>query len=175
MLPRLSSIQSGTKTFLGPEHISVTWITYDARLSNPNINAEFSHWESTAGNIIFPHQDSIEASVMISGVDTLIAVFDVDYTTVDEPFESALFEAYPVPATDNLNIKMGYLKASDSILHFTQLMANNNAKQLPAADTANKLWNQFFGTWTLHFISRRRVSRSADKNSASGIKKRAAY
>ncbi|MCB9191769.1 MAG: CotH kinase family protein [Flavobacteriales bacterium] len=78
----------------------------DARLINPNINAEFSHWESTAGNIIFPHSDSIEASVTVMGADTLIAVFDVDYTTIDERTEQVLFEAYPVPATNDLNIKL---------------------------------------------------------------------
>lgn len=83
----------------------------DARVSNPNVTAEFSHWESTSGNTIFPHQDSIEASVMIAGIDTIIAVFDVDYTTVEEPYEYVLFEAYPVPATNNLNIKLSLPEA----------------------------------------------------------------
>lgn len=83
----------------------------DARVGNPNVTAEFSHWESTSGNTIFPHQDSIEASVMIAGIDTIIAVFDVDYTTVEEPYEHVIFEAYPVPATDNLNIKLSLPEA----------------------------------------------------------------
>ena len=78
----------------------------DARVSNPNVTAEFSHWVSTSGNTIFPHQDSIEASVVIAGIDTIIAVFDVDYSTIDEPYEHVIFEAYPVPATNELNIKL---------------------------------------------------------------------
>jgi hypothetical protein len=83
----------------------------DARVSNPNVIAEFSHWESTSGNTIFPHQDSIEASVMIAGIDTIIAVFDVDYTTIEEPYERVIFQAYPVPATDNLNIRLSLPEA----------------------------------------------------------------
>jgi hypothetical protein len=83
----------------------------DARLIDPNITAEFSHWESASGNTIFPHPDSLEASVMISGADTLIAVYDVDYTTVDEPAEQAVFRAYPVPATDNIRIDLSLEKA----------------------------------------------------------------
>lgn len=79
----------------------------DARVVD-GVTAEFSHWESTAGNVIFPHQDSIEASVMISGIDTIIAVFDVDYTTIDEPLEQVVFEAYPVPATDRLTINVSF-------------------------------------------------------------------
>lgn len=46
------------------------------------------------------------ASVVIAGTDTIIAVFDVDYTTVDAPYDQVIFEAYPVPATDNLTIKL---------------------------------------------------------------------
>ena len=79
----------------------------DARVSDPgNVTAEFSHWESTSGNVIFPHQDSIEASVVIAGIDTIIAVFDVDYTSVDYPTEEIVFNAYPVPATDYLEINL---------------------------------------------------------------------
>jgi hypothetical protein len=83
----------------------------EARVSNPSVTAEFSHWESTSGNIIFPHQDSVEASVTIFGPDTIIAVFEVDYTTVDEPFEQVLFNAYPVPASNQLNIQLNLLEA----------------------------------------------------------------
>ena len=83
----------------------------DARVGNPNVTAEFSHWESTSGNVIFPHQDSIEASVVIAGIDTIIAVFEVDYTTIEEPVEEVVFNAYPVPATDNLNITLALPKA----------------------------------------------------------------
>ncbi|MFT4544939.1 MAG: hypothetical protein ACI9UR_002047 [Bacteroidia bacterium] len=78
----------------------------EARVANSSITAEFSHWESTSGNVIFPDQDSIMASVVIAGTDTIIAVFDVDYTTVDAPYDQVIFEAYPVPATDNLTIKL---------------------------------------------------------------------
>jgi len=71
-----------------------------------SINATFNHWESTAGHVIFPHQDSIEASVVIAGMDTIIAVFDVDYTTVEDLSEHIGFNAYPVPATDLLNVNI---------------------------------------------------------------------
>ncbi len=83
----------------------------EARVGNPAITAQFSHWESTSGNIIFPHQDSIMASVIIAGVDTIIAVFEVDYTTISEPFEYVIFQAYPVPASSNLNINLSLPQA----------------------------------------------------------------
>jgi hypothetical protein len=83
----------------------------EARVSNPNVTAEFSHWESTSGNVIFPHQDSIMASVEIAGVDTIIAVFEVYYTTIEEPLENVVFKAYPVPASDNLNIGLSFPEA----------------------------------------------------------------
>ncbi len=83
----------------------------DARTIANGPEATFSHWESMAGNVIFPHQDSIEAAVTIAGADTIIAVFDVDYTTVDEPYEHVIFEAFPVPASDNLNIKLSLPEA----------------------------------------------------------------
>ena len=91
----------------------------DARVSNPNVTAEFSHWESTFGNAIFPHQDSIEASVVIAGIDTIIAVFDVDYSTIEEPYEQVIFEAYPVPATNDLNIKLSLpeIESFDVVLY----------------------------------------------------------
>ncbi len=80
----------------------------NARVVSNGPQATFSHWESTSGNTIFPHQDSVEASVVIAGIDTIIAVFDVDYTTVAEPYQHVIFEAYPVPATDNLTIKLSF-------------------------------------------------------------------
>lgn len=83
----------------------------EARVSNPNVTATFSHWESTSGNTIFPHQDSIMASVVIAGIDTIIAVFDVDYTSIEEPYEFLIFNAYPVPATDNINISLNLPEA----------------------------------------------------------------
>lgn len=84
----------------------------DARLINPNINAEFSHWESSSGNVILPSINDEEVSVMISSADTLTAVFDVDYTSIDEPYEYVIFEAYPVPATDVLNLKLSLPEAA---------------------------------------------------------------
>ncbi|MFM1876046.1 MAG: hypothetical protein RL266_1783 [Bacteroidota bacterium] len=93
----------------------------EARVSNPAVTAEFSHWESTSGNIIFPHQDSVEASVTIFGPDTIIAVFEVDYTTVAEPFDQVIFNAYPIPASNYLNIQLNLLEAErfDLVLYST--------------------------------------------------------
>jgi len=68
--------------------------------------ATFSHWESTSGYPILPHPDSIQASVAISGPDTIIAVFTVDYSTVEDPMSQVLFNAYPVPASDNVNVNI---------------------------------------------------------------------
>jgi hypothetical protein len=78
----------------------------EARTYTGGPTATFSHWESTSGNTIFPHQDSILAAVQISGIDTIVAVFEVDYTSVDDPLNGTLFSAYPVPATDQLNINL---------------------------------------------------------------------
>jgi hypothetical protein len=82
-----------------------------ARVANSSMTAEFSHWESTSGNVIFPDQDSINASVVIAGIDTIIAVFDVDYTSVEELYGQVIFEAYPVPSTDSLTIKLNLPEA----------------------------------------------------------------
>ncbi|MFT7102855.1 MAG: hypothetical protein ACJAYA_001432 [Bacteroidia bacterium] len=51
------------------------------------------------------------ASVEIAGVDTIIAVFEVDYTTIEEPLENVVFKAYPVPTSDNLNISLSFPEA----------------------------------------------------------------
>jgi hypothetical protein len=78
----------------------------EARTYTGGPTASFSHWESTAGNAIFPHQDSILAAVQIAGLDTIVAVFDVDYTNVEDPLNGTLFSAYPVPASDQLNVNL---------------------------------------------------------------------
>jgi hypothetical protein len=46
------------------------------------------------------------AAVQIAGLDTIVAVFDVDYTNVEDPLNGTLFSAYPVPASDQLNVNL---------------------------------------------------------------------
>jgi len=69
-------------------------------------NVIFNHWESTSGTVIFPHPDSSEAAVQLTGIDTLIAFFDIDYTSVKDLSQYIAFSAHPVPAINRLDVNI---------------------------------------------------------------------
>ena len=63
----------------------------------------FSHWESTAGNVIANPNDR-RSTIVLTQPDTLIAVFDFpsSISEIDAEFEFGLF---PNPATDHLTLQ----------------------------------------------------------------------
>ncbi len=65
---------------------------------------EFSHWESTAGNIISPDINSRKATISLNSSDTLIAVFQ-SFTGTNDLFGNKFnVDVYPNPAKDQINI-----------------------------------------------------------------------
>ena len=61
----------------------------------------FSHWESSAGNIIFPDSESRKATITITQADTLTAVFSV-LSDIEEVSNELFANVYPNPASDQL-------------------------------------------------------------------------
>lgn len=82
----------------------------------------FDHWERTSGGAISPHQDSINASIVLNAPDTLTAYFtnttDIAHHTVD----NIRFSAWPNPATDRVQIEaqLPYDGAATIALHSAQ-------------------------------------------------------
>ena len=63
----------------------------------------FSHWESSAGNIIFPDETSDEGTITLTASDTLTAVY-ADPTSIDNTLADFDFKVFPNPAKNFLTV-----------------------------------------------------------------------
>ena len=72
----------------------------------------FIRWETKAGHVISPSEDSADASVVLTQGDTLVAVFS-PLVSVDDPTGGYSYSAYPTIVTDQLNIDYDLDKAMD--------------------------------------------------------------
>ncbi len=64
----------------------------------------FSHWESAAGNIIFPDETSDEGTITFTASDTLTAIY-ADPTSIDQTLSEFDFKVFPNPAKEFLSIE----------------------------------------------------------------------
>lgn len=73
---------------------------------------EFSHWESTSGNVIFPDSLSRRARITLTAPDTLIAHFELPTSTFEPNLDFSL-HAYPTVTDEYLNLEFELEKAMD--------------------------------------------------------------
>jgi len=73
------------------------------KAKSKDANYVFSHWESTAGSVIFPDENAISGSISLTQADTLTAVFDLILSSEDLA-NIYSFQVFPNPARDRLNI-----------------------------------------------------------------------
>ncbi len=66
-------------------------------------NYAFSHWESKAGNVIFPSPMDFQANITLTQSDTLIAVFDA-ISSNDELEENLDLHVFPNPANQYITV-----------------------------------------------------------------------
>jgi hypothetical protein len=64
----------------------------------------FDHWERSSGGAISPHQDSINASIVLTAPDTLTAVFTNTTDVAQHVVDNVHLSAWPNPATDRIQI-----------------------------------------------------------------------
>ena len=69
---------------------------------NYDADYEFSHWISTAGNVISPNADTRKANITLASADTLIAVFEPILTSTTTLNDELAFNVYPNPTKDYL-------------------------------------------------------------------------
>lgn len=75
---------------------------------------EFSHWISTSGNTIFPHEDSIRATITLTQTDTLIAVFRLIGSVSSDDLDSKFdLNVFPNPASDYLILDLELEETAD--------------------------------------------------------------
>ncbi len=72
----------------------------------------FSHWESSAGNIIFPNSEERRATITLTQSDTLTAVFTLVSST-KEIEEALAAKVYPNPAQDILTLEYELQNSSE--------------------------------------------------------------
>ena len=63
----------------------------------------FSHWESKAGNVIFPSPMDFKANITLTQADTLIAVFDA-ISSNDELDDAVDLHVFPNPANNYITV-----------------------------------------------------------------------
>lgn len=75
---------------------------------------EFSHWVSTAGNIISPNEMNPNANVLLNKEDSLIAVFTPLNSISDKNKNFTAVDIYPNPTRSIINIRLS-LKSSSKV------------------------------------------------------------
>jgi len=105
----------------------------------------FSHWISSAGNIITPNVEDRRANILLSAQDTLTAVFVEGVSSIDDLTSEHNVLLFPNPATDKLTIEFD-LDASEfvdvNIYTATgQRVRSNNSLggRLPAGEHSQRL------------------------------------
>ncbi len=74
--------------------------------ADANPNYVFSHWESANGNVVSPSVDSLEGNIVLAMDDTLTAVFLSTVDIEELTDENTRFDAYPIPANDQLQVNL---------------------------------------------------------------------
>ena len=86
---------------------------------------EFSHWESSSGNILFPDDTSTIASITFDDTDTLTAVFEAIWITgLDEIENNFAFNLFPNPTSDFLNLSYDLPEASTVNIELHSVIGN---------------------------------------------------
>jgi hypothetical protein len=92
-------------------------------------NFEFSHWETTAGNAIFPDSLERKATIMLESQDTVIAVF-TQIVGIKDISKAINLSVYPNPATDKVMIDYELEEAMEVNISLYSLMG----KQMNVSD-----------------------------------------
>lgn len=87
----------------------------------------FSHWESSAGNIIFPNSETRKATISLSQADTLTAVFTI-LSDVEEIDNSLFANVYPNPASDHLILEYELKSAAPVEVNLLNTQGQNIAQ-----------------------------------------------
>lgn len=91
---------------------------------------EFSHWESTSGNVISPSITERKASIVVSQSDTLTAVF-VATTSTEELTDLENIKVFPNPTDDIVNINIDLANSRQLVFTVTDVLGKN-AISLPS-------------------------------------------
>lgn len=119
--------------------------------ADANTDYVFSHWETAAGNIIFPNTDTLEGHIVLAMDDTLTAVFLSTVGVEEITDNNTLFTAYPNPANEQLqvNLKMPIegsytlsLRSADGRLIYSEVSDQRNLQTtVPTASLASGVYN----------------------------------
>jgi hypothetical protein len=82
--------------------------------ADPNSDYDFVRWETKSGTPVFPNFDSENASIMLTGQDTLVAIFALETSTEDLVEQNLDFDVFPSPSTGLVTMEYN-LKESTSI------------------------------------------------------------
>ncbi len=73
----------------------------------------FSHWESSAGNIIFPDEFTRKATITLTQSDTLTAIFALNTSTNDQLDAQFEFNVFPNPVKDVVHLEYNLEQSAD--------------------------------------------------------------
>lgn len=119
--------------------------------ADANADFVFSHWLSSSGNVISPNIDSVEGNIVLASDDTLTAVFLSTVGVEELTNENTRFDAYPVPANDQLEVNLVLpadgtytlnLHSADGRLIYTELSSSRNFRtSISTTNLANGVYN----------------------------------
>ncbi len=93
---------------------------------------QFSHWETSANNIILPTEFDRRATINLTQNDTLTAVFTT-VSSINKIESISELEVFPNPTTDLINIKMNLSEATDLQLSISDILGKQLVQYSPSA------------------------------------------
>ena len=82
--------------------------------ADPNSEHDFVRWETKGGTPVFPDFTSENASIILNGLDTLVAIFGLETATEDIVEQNIDFNVFPTPSSGLVNFEYS-LKESTQI------------------------------------------------------------
>ena len=74
---------------------------------------KFDHWETANGNVIFPDVFSEQATITLTGPDTLTAVYTMISSVEDALLDEIQLKAYPNPVYDHMVLEYNLDQSED--------------------------------------------------------------
>ena len=81
--------------------------------ADPNSEYDFIRWETTGGTPVFPDFNTERASIMLTGQDTLVAIFGLETSTEDLVEQNIDFSVFPTPSSGLVNIEYSLKESTD--------------------------------------------------------------
>lgn len=90
--------------------------------ADPDSDYDFVRWETRSGTPVFPDFNSENASIMLNGQDTLVAIFALETSTEDLVEQNLDFSVYPSPSTGLVRMEYNLKESTPIQIDITDML-----------------------------------------------------